>query len=354
MASRNLTNNKLEATENGAEESLPSHSGEWIEASGGQAAPIRMRVNQMRYEAESVLSVELVPMEQSQLPAFSAGAHIDVDLGEGISRSYSLINSQSETSRYAIAVNRNPQSRGGSRLVHESLRVGDKVSIRPPRNNFPLNEDASHSILIAGGIGITPLLSMIRRLESLGQSWELHYAARTRGAAAFVDTLRALAGDRPERVHLYLSREPGGKRLDVGAFARRASRDADLYCCGPAAMLASFESETTSLPNSRVHIERFSSTESPSLEGGFEVILQRSNRRIQVPPGKTVLDALLDANINVAFSCGEGVCGTCETAVIAGEPDHRDEFLSNEEKRSNKTMMICCSGSHSAELVLDL
>ena len=315
---------------------------------------MQVRIKRISFEAESINSFELVAPAGGDLVAFTAGSHIDLYLSNGMIRSYSLVNDPSERSRYVIAVNKDAASRGGSRFVHETLRAGDLITISHPRNNFVLQENTTHSILIAGGIVITPLLSMIRRLKALGRSWELFYAARTRVAAAFLDELSGLRRDVQEKLHLNFDQEPTGNMLDLAAIVRNAPGDAHLYCCGPVPMLEAFEAATRDRPAEQVHVEYFKAREKPAAEGGFEVKLARSNRIIKVGAGKTILNALLDAGIAVNYACTEGVCGTCETRVIEGMPDHRDLFLGKAEQAANNTMMICCSGSKSDTLVLDL
>jgi ferredoxin-NADP reductase len=315
---------------------------------------MQVRVKRIGYEAESINSYELVAPGGGDLVPFTAGSHIDLHLPNGLIRSYSLVNDQSESGRYVVAVNNDPASRGGSRFVHETLRVGQIITISHPRNNFRLEEQAPHSVLIAGGIGITPLLSMIRRLEAVGRSWELFYAARTRLAAAFLDELDALRSGAQANLHLNFDDGAPGRMLDLFAIVKQAPSDAHFYCCGPVPMLEAFEAATRERPAERVHVEYFKAREKPAAEGGFEVRLARSNRIITVEAGKTILNALLDAGIAVNYACTEGVCGTCETRVIEGMPDHRDLFLGKEEQAANNTMMICCSGSKSPTLVLDL
>jgi vanillate O-demethylase ferredoxin subunit len=315
---------------------------------------LEVRVKRIGYEAENINSYELVAPTGGELAPFTAGGHIDLHLSNGMIRSYSLVNDQCERHRYVIAVNRDAAGRGGSSFVHDSIRAGDIITVSHPRNNFALHEEAEHSVLVAGGIGITPLLSMVRRLETLERSWELFYAARTRVAAAFLDELDAL---RPN-VHLNLrvdfDDERSGRVFDLAAIVKKAPAPAHLYCCGPLPMLAAFEAATADRPAGHVHVEYFQARQTPAIEGGFEVKLARSNRRILVEAGKTILDALLDAGIAVNYACTEGVCGTCETRVLEGIPDHRDQFLSKEEQAANKTVMICCSGVKSGTLVLDL
>jgi vanillate O-demethylase ferredoxin subunit len=288
------------------------------------------------------------------LVPFTAGSHIDLHLPDGMIRSYSLVNDQSERSRYVVAVNKDAASRGGSSFIHETVRAGDVLTISHPKNNFALQEYAAHSVLIAGGIGITPLLSMIRRLEALGRSWDLFYATRTRSAAAFLDELNAIGPSVHANIHVNFDQGPSGRMLDLPAIVKDAPKDAHLYCCGPVSMLEAFEAATADRPNDHVHVEYFKAKEKPAVAGGFEVKLARSNRTIMVEAGKSILNTLLDAGIAASYACTEGVCGTCETRIIEGLPDHRDLFLSKEEQAANKTMMICCSGSKSPTLVLDL
>ncbi|WP_375783827.1 PDR/VanB family oxidoreductase [Bradyrhizobium sp. Pha-3] len=311
-------------------------------------------VKRIGYEAERINSYELIARRGGELMPFTAGSHIDLHLPNGMIRSYSLVNDQRERHRYVIAVNKDAESRGGSSFVHDTVRVGDIMTISRPRNNFALHEEAEHSVLIAGGIGITPLLSMIRRLDALGRRWELFYAARTRAAAAFLDELGAFRSGLHSGIHLDFDDERSGRLFDLSAIVGNAPAHAHLYCCGPVPMLAAFEAATADRPSDRVHVEYFQAREAPATEGGFDVKLARSNRTIAVEPGKTILDALLDAGITANYACTEGVCGTCETRVIEGIPDHRDQFLSKEEQAANTSVMICCSGAKSRTLVLDL
>jgi ferredoxin-NADP reductase len=315
---------------------------------------LEVRVKRIGYEAENINSYELVAPTGGELAPFTAGGHIDLHLSNGMIRSYSLVNDQCERHRYVIAVNRDAAGRGGSSFVHDSIRAGDIITVSHPRNNFALHEEAEHSVLIAGGIGITPLLSMVRRLETLERSWELFYAARTRVAAAFLDELDALRPNVHSNLHVDFDDERSGRVFDLAAIVKKAPAPAHLYCCGPLPMLAAFEAATADRPAGHVHVEYFQARQAPAIEGGFEVKLARSNRRILVEAGKTILDALLDAGIAVNYACTEGVCGTCETRVLEGMPDHRDQFLSKEEQAANKTVMICCSGVKSGTLVLDL
>lgn len=313
-----------------------------------------MRVQAMRYEAEGVLSFELWPLEPRILPPVEAGAHIDLKLGNGLLRSYSLCNAPGETHRYVVGVALDPVSRGGSRYMHEQLRPGDRVEMVGPRNHFALNESVSHTVLVAGGIGITPLWAMAQRLQSLGRSWRLHYAARSATHAAFVEDLRQLA---PHAVHTHFDDECGGRLLDIRAIAEAGPPGTHFYCCGPVPMLRAFEEATTHLPRDQMHLEYFKAPESPPAAAdaaqSFEVELARTGRVLQVGPGRSILDEMLDVGIEVPYSCMEGICGSCEIKLLAGEADHRDMVLSDAQKKAGNSIMVCCSGARSHRLVLD-
>ena len=246
---------------------------------------------------------------------------------------------------------REESGRGGSISLIENVKPGDDLIVAPPVNDFELARNAQAFLFIAGGIGITPILPMIDRLAALGKPFALHYGVRERRTAPFCARL-AGHGD---KVRTAFSREPGGqRRLDIAGVVARTPDDCELYCCGPAAMLEAFAAATADRDPARVHVEHFFATEPPAVEGGFRVTLARSGRTIAVPTGRTILDALTAAGIEVPCSCLEGVCGTCETRVIDGIPDHRDRVLSPQERAANTTMMLCCSGSKSEQLVLDI
>jgi vanillate O-demethylase ferredoxin subunit len=310
---------------------------------------LNLRIKRAVWEAPNIISYELTPTDGQELPAFTAGAHIDIKLSNGLMRSYSLVNPQSERHRYVIAVQRDRQSRGGSKWIVQNFRPGEIVPVNEPRNNFKLDETAQKSIFIAGGIGITPMLSMIDRLNAIGREWELVFCSRTRSSAPFLDILQ-----NDPRVRLHFDREPGAEMLDLNALVNAAPSDAHLYCCGPTTMLEAFEAAAKSRPSETVHVEYFTATEPPATEGGFVVVLAKSGREIAIPAGKTILAALKDEGLDLPHSCTEGVCGTCETKVIEGIPDHRDRILTDKERLANKSMMICCSGAKSEKLVLDL
>ncbi len=269
-------------------------------------------------------------------------------------RSYSLVNPPHDAGRYVVAVNRDPASRGGSAYIHDSLRAGQTIEVSGPRNNFALVEDAPEVVLIAGGIGITPMWCMVQHLEKIGCSWRLFYSARSRDKCAYLADIQALEAARPGRVKVHIDDEAGGKHVDLKAILATVAPEAHVYCCGPVRMLEDFETLTATRPEGTAHIEYFAAKQAADVSGGFKVLLARSQRDFIVPPGKSILDTLLDGGIDVQHACKEGVCGACQTGVIAGEPEHRDSYLTPSEVRSGTTMILCCSGCKSPELVLDL
>lgn len=310
---------------------------------------MQVRIRSIRWEAEGINSFLLEPVDGTLLPPFEPGAHIDVQLKPGLARSYSLVNDPAIRGHYEIAVHHAIDSRGGSRHIHQEWRVGQIVEISDPKNNFPMVEDAPHTVLIAGGIGVTPMLPMIARLEKLGRSWELHYVAASPDRAAYVDRLAGY-----DRVEIAYDGIPGGRRLDLEAICKAAPADAHLYCCGPSGMLDAFVAINADRPAGHAHIEYFSAETELATEGGYTLELARSGKTVPVEEGETMLDALLGAGVDIGFACSEGICGTCEVKVLDGVPDHRDHFLSEEDKAANRSVMVCCSGSRTAKLVLDI
>jgi ferredoxin-NADP reductase len=311
-------------------------------------------IHTLRFEAEDITSIELRPVDRTEFPPFDAGAHIDLHLPNQMVRSYSLLDPVGDPTRYVVAVLKDRASRGGSRCVHEQLRVGMKLQISAPRNNFPLHEEAGHSVLVAGGIGVTPILCMARRLKALGRSFELLYFARSRTSAAFVAEIESLGVP----VAWHFDAEHGGPP-DLRALlaARPAKADTHYYACGPAVMLDSFEKHCADLGYAQAHIERFTAVEVAAADDArqsYTVELKRSGKMIAVTPDKSLLAALRDAGVDPATSCEEGICGACETKVLAGLPDHRDSVLSAAERATNTVMMVCVGGCKSERLVLDL
>ncbi len=312
-------------------------------------SPIEARLDSIRYAARDTHLYEFSRTDGAMLPDAQPGAHIDLHLPNGLTRQYSLVIPRTSPKSYVLGIKRDPASRGGSRYIFDELRVGNRVKISHPRNNFPLAKAAAHSVLIAGGIGITPIWAMGQDLQRHGQSWELHYSCRSKLDMAFLEHFQNLPCAR-----LHFDEEDDARLLDLNAIVSSAPNDAHLYCCGPLPMLNAFEAATINVPSERVHVEYFTPGEAPNLQGGFVVQLARSGRQFAIPAGKSILDVLREAGIDAASSCQEGICGTCETAVLSGVPDHRDGVLSDSERAANRTMMICCSGAKSDRLVLDI
>ena len=313
-------------------------------------------VHTLKFEAQDILSLELRPMAGNEFPAFEAGSHIDLHLPNGIVRSYSLLNDCRERHRYVVAVLKDKASRGGSRAVHEQLRIAMPLQISEPRNNFKLVETAAHSVLVAGGIGITPILSMVQRLHQLGCPFEVVYCARSRLSAAYVAEIEALA----TQVHWHFDDEQGGPPDLQALLATRpgvGANNTHYYACGPAVMLDAFERSCASLGYTHAHIERFQAVEvapASDAQQTYTVELKRSGQVLTVMPGQSLLATLQAANIDCNTSCEEGICGSCETRVLEGTPDHCDSVLSPQEQASHKMMMVCVSGCKSSHLVLDL
>lgn len=309
---------------------------------------IEVRLVEVRYAARDINLFAFERPDGGPLPPAGPGAHIDVVLPGGTVRQYSLIDTGQSARRYTIGVKRDPNGGGGSLQLHDRLPVGSLLQVSAPRNHFPLDEQARHSVLIAGGIGVTPIYAMAERLAELGRSFELHYSSRSRADAAFLPVLETLGA------RFHFDAEAEGRFLDLAAIVAEAPAGSHFYCCGPLPMLEAFEAATAGLPPEQVHLEYFMAKDAPADEGGFTVELKRSGAVHAIPPGKTILDVLREAGLNLPASCEKGVCGTCETRVLAGTPDHRDAILTEAEKRAGDTMMICCSGAKSDRLVLDL
>jgi ferredoxin-NADP reductase len=310
---------------------------------------IDVRLTAIRYAARDTNLYELARLDGKPLASYEPGAHIDVHLPNGIVRQYSLIEAEPDPTRYTIGVKRDPASRGGSRYVHDELRVGKSFQISAPRNNFPLVENASHVVLFAGGIGITPIWCMVQRLAKLGRSWKLYYACRSRSDMAFLQALEAMSS-----AQFHFDDESEEKFLDVASIVAATPADAHLYCCGPTPMLKAFEAATANWPRDHIHIEYFTPKQEAAKTGGFVVELARSGQEFVIPEGKSILQVLLDAGVDVDYSCELGICGACEQRVISGTPEHRDAILTEEEQAANTKVMICCAGCKSERLVLDL
>ncbi|MGW5734266.1 MULTISPECIES: PDR/VanB family oxidoreductase [Streptomyces] len=306
---------------------------------------LTLLVRRMTWEADGVLSVELTHPEGKPLPAWTPGAHLDLHTG-GHVRQYSLCGDPRNGSAYRIGVLNEASSRGGSRHVHTTLRPGQSVTASEPRNHFAL-EEAPGYLFVAGGIGITPLLAMAREAARRGADWRMVYGGRTRGSMAFTDELAALGGE----VTVVPQDEHG--HIDLAAALDDLPEGTLVYCCGPEPLLAAVEARC---PADRLRVERFSApvVERTGDDSAFEVECRRSGVTLSVDEDTSVLQAAEAAGITVASSCQEGICGSCETRVLDGTPDHRDFLLSEAEHAANTSMMICVSRCASGRLVLDL
>ena len=311
---------------------------------------LRLRVDRRTTGAEGVVVLDLRADDGAELPAWSAGAHIDLRLPGGLVRQYSLCGNPADRTVWRVAVLREPESRGGSAHVHDALVEGAEVEARGPRNHFPL-EPAPRYLFIAGGIGITPMLPMIDAAEAAGASWELHYGGRSRRSMAFLESLEEVTG---QRVTLHPQDEVG--LIDLDRLLGTPRVDTLVYCCGPEPLLVAVEQRCGDWPAGALHVERFAPKDvgEPVLTDAFEVELAASGLSLTVPPEKSVLQVVEEAGVPVLSSCTEGTCGTCETTVLSGEVDHRDSLLTPAEQAANDTMFICVSRAACPKLVLDL
>lgn len=312
---------------------------------------LSLRASNIAAEAKDALVVELRDPGGAALPSFTPGAHIELHLSNGLIRHYSLCNDWRERDRYVVGIGLAAGSRGGSLHIHRTLRPGDTVAVTAPRNNFPLAEAAPRHDFLAGGIGITPILSMARWCAANQRDWHLWYLVRNRQRAAFLEELGDFAGN----VTLHADDEAGAL-FDVTGTVAGLQADSHIYCCGPAALMTAVEAAAQARPPEQMHFEWFTPKQPTAADNSesFTVVLARSGRRFLVPTGKSILEVLEANQLNISFSCREGLCATCETPVLAGKPDHRDSVLTAAEKAANKTMMICVSRALSDELTLDL
>jgi len=315
---------------------------------------IKVRVSSRAPVADDIVRLDLVPFEGEALPPFSAGAHIDLFLANGLTRQYSLCNDPAEQGRYRIAVLREPASRGGSIHVHDALMQDQVLSISAPRNLFALDETAGEHLLFAGGIGVTPILAMARRLHALGKPFTLYYCARSRSRAAFLDELATAPF--AAAVRLSFDDEPD-TRLDLDAVLASPTPERRLYVCGPDGFMR-FVSEGAASRGwtpDQVRKEHFSATPSQTGENApFELVIAASGQVVPVASDQTAAQALEAAGLFVPVSCEQGVCGTCLTRVVDGEADHRDAFQTDAEKTAGEYFTPCCSRARGPRLVIDL
>jgi ferredoxin-NADP reductase len=282
------------------------------------------------------------------LPAWTPGAHLDLELGPGLVRQYSLCGDPADRATLRVAVQLEAEGRGGSRHVHERLTPGATIRVRGPRNNFPLVA-APRYLFVAGGIGITPIRPMVAAADAADADWQLVYGGRSRATMAFADALREKYGD---RVRLYPQDETG--LLDLDELLGQPV-DGLVYCCGPEALIAAVEQRCRTWPAGALHVERFTPlAPTEAVDTAVEVELALSGRTLTVPPGTSILAAVEAAGVQVLSSCREGTCGTCETAVLDGVPEHRDSLLTEAERAAGDTMMICVSRSVTPRLTLEL
>ncbi len=313
-----------------------------------------LRVERSHDATSRIRVFELTSLDGAPLPPFTAGAHIDVELGNGEERSYSLLNDQGETHRWVIAVLRELDGRGGSAWMHDVLRQGDVLRATAPTNDFRLSEAGEHHTLIAGGIGITPMLSMAARLQELGRDYHVHYCSRARGETAFVDEIEARHGD---RATFYFDDGDPTLGLSVADLLRVRPPSAHAYVCGPAGLIRATREAGSDWPSGTVHYELFKGTGADVATGAadqpFEIILQRKGRRLTVPADRSILDVLKSEGFRIRSLCNEGVCGTCRVGLISGEVDHRDDCLDEDEH--DEALQVCVSRAKPGQtLVLDL
>lgn len=313
---------------------------------------ISLRVSDVRSEARDVMWFELRDPQGRELPPFTPGAHLELSLANGLIRHYSLCNDATERDRYCIAVGLARDSRGGSRHLHQSLRLGATVQVSAPRNHFPLELAAEGYVFIAGGIGITPIMAMVRHCLAAHRPFRVYYCARNRQRCAFYEELRAIA---PGHVVFHFDDEQDGRLFDARAAVAAAGSSAHLYTCGPEPLMKAVEAAAARHPADRVHFEWFTAAATDVAgDRPFTVVLRQSGTRYEVPPGRSILEVLEDHDAGVPYSCREGLCATCRTSVLAGEVDHRDKVLSAAEKATHREMMICVSRAKSDVLELDL
>ena len=302
---------------------------------------------------EQVIALRLVASDGQALPGYAAGAHIDVHLPDGLLRQYSLCASPG-ADYYEIAVLNDPASRGGSKALHQQVKAGDKLQISAPKNHFALTA-AGKTLLLAAGIGITPILAMAEQLAAQQQDFEMHYCAREPQQAAYYDRIRQ--ADWADKVHFHFSQGDSRQRLQIASLLSQPPSDCHLYVCGPVGFIEDVLSNAAQAnwPAEQVHREFFSAAPiDHSHDESFEVQIQSSGQILKVPADCSILNVLEDHGIFIPVSCEEGVCGTCATGLLSGEADHKDVFLTDQEKQRMDLIMPCCSRACSKRLVLDL
>jgi vanillate monooxygenase ferredoxin subunit len=313
-----------------------------------------VKVVRKAIEAEGIASFELARADGAPLPPFSAGSHIDVELPGGLTRQYSLCNDSGEQHRYRIAVLRDPASRGGSAAMHDAVSEGDVLRISEPRNHFPLHH-AQRSLLFAGGIGVTPLLCMAQRLAAIGAEFSLHYCTRSPERTAFRDEIAVSAF--ADRVRYHQDSGPPSQKLNLQKLLAQPDPDTAIYVCGPTGFIGHVVdiAKANGWSSEQVHVEYFGAAPQDTAgDAAFEVKLASTGKTYPVAAHQTVVQALQAQGVDILTSCEQGVCGTCITRVLEGEPDHRDLYFTDEEKARNDQFTPCCSRAKTPRLVLDL
>lgn len=313
---------------------------------------VKVVIARRELHTPDIAVLELAPIGDAKLAPFEAGAHIDVQIGDDLIRQYSLSNSFDERGCYRLGILNDPGSRGGSRTIHEQFVEGREIEISLPRNHFPLDMSASHTILCGGGIGVTPMIAMAYALKRAGKSFEFHYCCRSRAHAAFLAELEREFG---AQLQLHLDDGANEQKLDLDTVLKAPADGLHIYVCGPGGFMdwVIDTAKQAGLPAQQIHFEYFSA-EVDTTGSEFEVLAAASGVTVRVPDGTSIAKALKAAGVKVDVSCEEGVCGTCICDVLEGVPDHRDHFLNDEEKAEGTQIAVCCSRSKSARLVLDI
>ena len=320
-------------------------------------ATLQVKVSAAMWLADDIVGYEFTPLPDTPLPDFEAGAHIDVHLPGGLVRQYSLYDLPGEHACYRIGVLRDPQSRGGSVALHDSVRTGDTLTISAPRNHFALNTGRDRSLLFAGGIGITPILCMTQQLARERRPFEMHYCGRSLSRMALVERAQQMSAGNDAQVHLHVDDGPPEQQLDARAAIGAPTADKHLYVCGPTGFMDHILQAARELgwDDAHLHREYFAAAPIDSTDDGpFEIEIHSSGEVIAVAANQSVAHALLDSGFDLPLSCEQGVCGTCVTRVLAGVPDHRDLYLTDDERARNDCFMPCCSRATTSRLVLDL
>lgn len=309
-------------------------------------------INTREDQATGVAVFEMSRKDGGKLPAFDAGAHIDVHVTPEIVRQYSLSNAPGDVDTYRLGILKDPESRGGSEAIHANFQVGTEIQISAPRNHFPLNMDGETNILVGGGIGITPMLTMAYALKAAGKDFELHYCCRTRSSAGFIDELIC---EFPDQLHLHFDDMDEMQRFNAEATLGTPEAGKHMYVCGPGGFMdwVINTAKEQGYNEDNIHFEYFNA-EVDTSGAAFEVVAQESGKSVMVEEGQSITEALASIGIKVDVSCEQGVCGTCICDVIEGIPDHKDHFLTEEEREDNDQIVVCCSRAKTDKLVLDI